>query len=493
MAELKEDEKLSKLPFSEPWQQALLGHLIVDRQLFLRVKEYLKPEWFIDKHLGTIWRVMTEYAQQYGTSPSLEEIKNKISYFDNKEKLQIYGKVNICVLKAKEFAVKALADELENWFKCQIFVEGTKKAIDQFNLGRTQEAFRLHREYSNKIEEATLEDAPEIDLLNPITLAERQMVSHERALTFGLTKMDRLILPNNINGALLPGDTTILLAPTNVGKTTAMITIAIHNIQRGKHVLFMFHEGRPEDIEEKIWCCMLDCSKAELGERIHYLYSQKPELYVRITKGLSERLVLLPIFGAGVAVEEVDALVERKMQEHFSKTGRRFDLIVDDYPAKLTSNALKSGVFQKRNFDQYVYQHFVAMALKHDLHVLTAIQTNRTGSKINKGQGDDRLVMMEDVNESFGPMQDVSNVISLNRSPLAEARQRLTYLLCKSRTGETNWAVVCNTNYGHAIVHSDKLGATFYRGTSTMDDKIDALLAQYANNDTGIPYEEITG
>jgi hypothetical protein len=287
---------------------------------------------------------------------------------------------------------------------------------------------------------------------------------------------------------LLPGDTSIILAPTNVGKTTAMITIAAKNILRMKHVLFLFHEGRASDIQLKVWCNLLKVSQLELMEK----YKSSPDMVERLAKILSKHLTLVPVFKPGLTVEEVEAVIERKWQEHRDKYGQGFDMIVDDYPAKLTTAAAKNGGFQWRNMQQYVYNYFVQIALTKHTHVLGAIQTNREGSKINKGAkdaADHRLITLEDVNETFGPMQDVANVASLNRSPLAEQRERATWLICKSRSSKVNLAVACKTDFGHACVHGDDLGATWYHGTSPMEDKIDNLLLQYRGGE--VPFDQL--
>ena len=83
---------------------------------------------------------------------------------------------------------------------------------------------------------------------------------------------------------------------------------------------------------------------------------------------------------------------------------------------------------------------------------------------------------MEDVSESWGPMTAATNVITLNRDPVAMARHRLTYYICKSRSSETGWAVVCRTDYAKALTHSNELGARYYQSSSTLADRIDDLL-----------------
>jgi hypothetical protein len=176
-------------------------------------------------------------------------------------------------------------------------------------------------------------------------------------------------------------------------------------------------------------------------------------------------------------VEEVEPLIRRKQEDLMAKTGKGYDLLVCDYPAKLTTRLAQNGHMSKRNVDEIVYGYFVQLALEYGFHSLLAIQTNREGSKVNKGQKDEhRLLVMEDVHESYGVMQEATNVITLNRDPVAKARQHMTFHIDKSRSSETGFAVVARTDFARARTHHADLGAIWYRGVATMADQVDDLL-----------------
>jgi hypothetical protein len=104
-------------------------------------------------------------------------------------------------------------------------------------------------------------------------------------------------------------------------------------------------------------------------------------------------------------------------------------------------------------------------------HSLTAIQTNREGSKINRGVKSHgsyelRLLGMEDVLESWGPMADTSTVFTLNRPPDAKAGNYIIMANVKSRTSDTDWAVVCRSKFKNYISHHNDLNACWYSGST---------------------------
>lgn len=279
-------------------------------------------------------------------------------------------------------------------------------------------------------------------------------------------------------GFELDGDHLYLLGDFTVThNTTAMITMATHNVKRGKSVLFMTHEGAPEDIKRKLWCAMMERPYNELvgmySTEEGYKKIQLARLY------MNQFLTYIPYNKPGMTVEQVEPVIRRAQEERMAKNnGQGYDLLVVDYPAKLFTERAGKGNMPRREIDRVVYDYYVQLALEYGFHSLLAIQTNRDGSKINNGK-EDRLLTMEDVSESWGVMEMASNVISINRSPLAKARNRVTFYVAKSRSSETGTAVVCNSRYDCSLTHHEKFGATWYRDQRTMEDRIDDLLLQY--------------
>jgi hypothetical protein len=254
-----------------------------------------------------------------------------------------------------------------------------------------------------------------------------------------------------------------------------MITVGGANLSLGKRILLITHEGRPMDIKEKLWKNYLDVSTKQLFDLPNT--DEGVERLEKASRVFDRNLTFIPYNKAGLTVEEVEPLIRRKQEELMAKRGKGYDMLIVDYPAKLSTRQAQNGNINKRNVDELVYGYFIQLALEYGFHSLLAIQTNREGAKVNKGQRDERrLLVMEDVHESYGVMQEATNVIALNRDAVAKARQRMTLHLDKSRSSETGFAVVARTNFANAITHSNKLGSIWYRGTSTLADQVDDLL-----------------
>jgi replicative DNA helicase len=472
------------LPFNAKKQDAILGHCLTDPKFFLQARNLILPSWFSQPHSSIVYQTMLDWYTQYGRPGTPEEIINspRITAEAANIRPKLVAKIRESIFETSNFKLDALTNELTMWLRARIFYGGMHAAQKIYNAGRLEESYVAMNTALKEIKEASFSKEREASFANwradfDLTKAETQ-----RGLTFGLKTVDDLLFPTNMGGSLFPGDTTIILAPTNVGKTTTMITTLTANIKNGKRILFLTHEGRPRDIQQKLWQCFLGKTVPEL-----YQMPMTDEGVAELDHAshfLGRFLTYVPYNKAGLTIEDVEPLIRRKQEDLMARNnGKGYDMLVCDYPAKLTSKMAAGGHMSKRNIDEIVYGYFIQLALEYNFHSLLAIQTNREGSKVNKGQKDDgRLLVMEDVHESYGVMMEATNVITLNRNQVAKARRHMTFYLDKSRSSETGFAVVARTDYARARTHGNELGSIWYRGSATAGDTVDDLLNNPASN-----------
>jgi hypothetical protein len=493
------------LPFSPTKQEALMGHLLTNEKFFLLAKNRIQPGWWATERLSTIWSMATDFADKYGRPPKIMELsEQQMTHVSAPDQAKLRTLMQLCTQRTGDIGLDVLKAELTDWFRCRIYVTAMKKSEALFNAAakggkatdskKLQEAFDIMKGMTREIEAASFDGGHDEDMSDPTAPYERQLEDAKNAISYGLPAMNRLLLPEGEGkGSLLPGDMTVLLAPTNIGKTTTMVTIAGINIRAQKYVLMITHEGRINDIKMKIWQSMMGMSRQDMMNNIGKPTQGFMDELTIVRDLVNRYLVFMPLNKAGMAVEEVDAIIRRRQDQQIAKHGQGFDLIIDDYAAKLTTQQARGGHFALRQIHEVVYNYFSQIALEHNVHVVTAIQTNREGSKTNRKFGgketQSRLLTMEDVMESWGPMTTATNVISINRDPTAQAKGVVTFYICKSRSSEVGWAVTCKSNYAAARSHWTDVPCTWYRGTSPMSEKVETLLEEFKG--TEIPWQKV--
>lgn len=271
------------------------------------------------------------------------------------------------------------------------------------------------------------------------------------------------------------------MAPFGTGKTSFLISVACHNIKRGYDVLFITFEGNPDYIRLMFLSNLLELSVQDV-----LTLRKTPEGKEKIgpvVKLLTKHLKYIPYNKANkMLVEDVIPIIISNQEQWRADNGKGFDLLCADYPAVLSSELAYRGTLQKRNIDQIIYNYFIQLGLEYKFHNFLPIQTNREGSKVNKRLGGvNRILIPEDVQDSFGPVQQANNILTINRSPLAEKMNLATLGVGKTRTNAKGKAVIFRTRYDICKTHSNEMGGMSYTGTKTIEEKYDGLEREYKN------------
>jgi len=275
-------------------------------------------------------------------------------------------------------------------------------------------------------------------------------------------------------GFTLDGDHLYLLGDFTVThNTSCLVTTAVANIAQGKSVLFITHEGTEDELQDKIMRCLTNMTTPEILRA--YKDPEKMSIMAAYQDMLGKHLTFVPMNRPGLTSEEVISVINKFQDNRRLATGRGYDLLIDDYPANLQTQSGSKGHMELRHIQAIVYNQFLQLGIQHKMAVLVAVQTNREGSKINRRHGNQknetRLLVMEDVSEAFGVMHPAAIVITLNRTDEDAANNFLTFLMCKSRSSATGWAVTCKTDYDRCTTHSNTLGSFSYRGSTSISHK----------------------
>ena len=219
MDELKEGVP-EALPFSPQKQAAICGWLVLNDQFFMHCRNRVKPEWFVDRHCGRIFREKVDFTAAHGRPPSIDELTSSESFrLDGPdETAKVRAKMTEVVYLTKVFGLDALSREMTKWLQARLYHEGITKSVRYYNSKHPEEAYRSGLEAFREIQAASFDRNYEVAFGDYRRDVEQQRVEVASALTFGSGVIDRLLLPEGGAGSLLPGDMSILMAPTNAGK-----------------------------------------------------------------------------------------------------------------------------------------------------------------------------------------------------------------------------------------------------------------------------------
>jgi hypothetical protein len=256
-------------------------------------------------------------------------------------------------------------------------------------------------------------------------------------------------------GFELGGDHLFLLGDFTVThNTTLMLTIARHAIYQGKKVLLITHEGKPTSIRRTILASMMGMNKREL---LTMSASGTAKILDEVSKYIEDHMTYIHYSKAlEMYVEDVVAEIRKRDSELRLKTGKGYDLIIDDYPAKLKSRVLSKQQVTSRVELAYIYDAFNMLASELKTHCLVAAQTNREGYKANRSASEgDMYLDIDSISESYGIGQNIANMLSLNRSNNDKRLEILHLTVIKSRDNITHQTIHTRTDYGAGLTHGD--------------------------------------
>lgn len=468
------------LPFDSAAQHAVLGHMLTNDNFWLQCIEKVEPSWFVDIDVGRFFKHLKKVSKDTKQGKRITPTEAKNSLLDDRTLTRT--DIGVIVEKAENerlaVGLSWLQGQMTKWYQSRIFTDGIQESVNLFNSGKYEQCFSLVNQKLKTLEAATFIPDMAVDASDYMASVKRETINLTDAMSFGLSAVDRCLIDNpQTKGSLLPGDTTIIMAPISSGKSSALITTLAHNIKQGKKVLWTIHEGRVDDLVMKLWSSILGLTRTEI---LNLYLNNTPESQAAInyaSKKIKDNLVYVPMLKAGNIIEDVAALVRSENKKMEDKNGTGFDMWVCDYPANLTT---KQGSSKREKLDT-VYGYVVDLAGELRLHSLCAIQVNRTAYRQNKNTNDDpaALLTLDSVSESFDPMMRATNVISLNKSDTAEKNNYVIWYICKTRSNSANWAIVAKSDYKVCRTHHESLGAFYYKGSSAMPERIEALLEQY--------------
>ena len=482
--------------FGENFQRAILGWCLADAQFLSKCRATVEPGWFTLVQLQDLARVMYDI---YDTkkelvaaerTPKVGEIVAVFSSMFPKvsDKQVRVAEVDLCQVQAKSHDFLWITMQMTGWIRMIRLKYLVEDAQKQFKSKQFDKCIQWVDQKINEVKKASFMEDLYVSFEDPVGfLLEQGKILDADCSTFGHHEMDELLKPGSkhsgvepvsaefkvngktyfkvmqlTRGSLLPGDMTVLMGPTNSGKTTTVLTTAVQNLLMGKYVGLITHEQDARQLRLKILAAMMQMPLNDLTLKIPHdpiLIGQLDAM----NNILKEQLKFVHYAVPGkMFIEDVVPIVEQ-MQEDTSiyrnnhpnlarRCNRGMDLLIWDYPAKLRSRALNSSqVWDERT---YVYSEALNLGQTYGFHVLAPVQTNRQGFRVGRGDTTDgRMVELDDVAEGFGIMTIAANVITINRSDNYKRLGIIRYHVAKCRSNETGWSLVVPTKFAESIAY----------------------------------------
>ena len=390
---MKSLEEISKVPHSLEAEQAILGGIFVEPDLFEEVLEIVSPEDFYKNIYSLIFRSMLEVYRE-SNEIDMVLIKNKLLQMHQFTEEQIH---------------EELSNILENSFSAVNLKEYARLVKEKAILRRLGEAGRKITEIAYRDDrdaEDILDEAESIVLKvdqqkkgkEIISLREAAKIEFDRlerieanqgetvGVTTGFSDLDR------DTGGWNPSDLVIVAARPAMGKTAFALNLVLNAAKKGNKSILVFS---------------LEMSTQQLYQRFMSI-----EAGVALSKIRNGHLDSKDWGRLGAATEDIDIpnvnVLEIRALARKIKSRQDLDMIVIDYLQLIRGSSARSESRQQEISE--ISRSLKSLARELDIPILALSQLSRSPES-----RPDKRPMLSDLRESGAIEQDADVVIFLYR------------------------------------------------------------------------------
>ena len=394
--------------FGKPFQEGL-ARLIMDERAFSdQISDVLDVEFFEHQYLRVFTRKILEYKDKYEHHPTRSTLASLLNV-DLKEENEVL------VSQIKSFFARATENH-----------EAVENA--QFIKDRALDFCK-----KQKIKEAMLKTVPLVDkckfeeletiLVEALKLGvdsdhghdykkdkeARYVIRTRNPVSTGWEEIDTLL-----RGGLGKGELGVVIAPTGVGKSMALVHLGAQAIKAGHSVIHYTLEMPKEDIGLRYDACITDTP-------LRSLFALKDEILEEVDK----------IPGSLIVKEyPTKSASTTTLRAHLDKLRRRevpIDMIIVDYGDLLRPKSSRHS--EKRHELESIYEEIRALGMEFECPVWTASQTNRSGVEAD-------LVGHETIAEAFSKCHVADFICGLSRTTAQKQNNQATMNVSKNRGGQ---------------------------------------------------------
>ena len=356
------------------FEHVLLYNALTDSEFLSSIISYVKPSFFNNKSIGKLIQKITEFFEERGTVPSLNEISARLSSEEDRKSLTdvkpllaaIQGPFN------KEELTSNSEQFLKERFVYQTILNVAEKFSDKsFSLEETLADFE--KAYSIAIQENLghwyFED---------IDKHIKDLVAVYKPIPTGWKFFDE-----KTEGGLFPKTLTVFAGQVNVGKSIVLGNIASNMLLANKNVLLISLE-----MSEFMYAKRISAQLTQIPHNdLKTFVSELKEQVNHIKKQITSKLVVKEYPPKSVTVRHIDSFITKLKHKQFNP-----DIIVIDYINLIQPTTKNINSYESI---KEIAEQLRALSFKYGLPIVSATQLNR-GSFNTSSPG------MEGIAESIG-------------------------------------------------------------------------------------------
>ena len=429
------------------------------------VLPFIQLQYFSNNVYRSIVKYILAYIKQYKKVPPVYIIQNQIfesitNEIDKQLAENFFNEVP--KIHSSDIEEQWLIDEAEKFLKEKSLYNAILSAIDDIETKKIE----IKPDVINNLQKAlgfSFDKSVGLELTSKID-AEKRFDAYQTKIehySTGIPKLDLIT-----NGGYEKKTLSIYLAPTGVGKTNYLVFTGAELLRQGLNVLYITLEMSEEKIAQRFDANFLQVPINDISKmnKTEYLNLIEKKLLNLQNRG---RLIIKEYPPVSISTMNIITLLdELKLKENFIP-----DVLILDY-----LGLMKSDRFIKSEnsyiMGKSISEEIRGLAIEQNLAVISAVQTNRQGSKLSN-------IEMDSISESFGIVFTADFVASLIMTPEMREQKIQVIRVLKNRFGDiVNYSIPVKVYFDRATIQPVEDDVTAQSYTSLNEHSTEKLVQQ---------------
>ena len=418
--------------YGNNFQYKLIQLLLTDKYLADQLEGIVKPDYFDLGYIQLLVKQLYKYKETYDKYPTLDTLITitKLHFEENKDGLkdikisdvvQLFKKIKD---NPKIEDEKYIKDEAVKFCKdgemARAIIESAKILQEKKGDSKYEEI----RVLMDRAMKAGTENNYGTDYEKDFEA--RYLPELRSPITTGWDEIDKVT-----KGGYGKGELVVYLAPTGIGKSFILAHHAVVGLNLGKKVIYYSLELSEGDVA-------LRCDAGISGISLDELDSRKSEVFEKVKK-VPGKLIIKQYPTNAASISTIKSHIDKaRIVNNFEP-----DIILVDYGDLLKGS---SNPDEYRLNLQKIFENLRGIAIEYDCVVITATQTNRSGSVAE-------VVTTNLISEAFNKCFVADFIFGFSRSVKEKIENKGKLFVAKNRKGGDGLLFPCEVNWGLAKIN----------------------------------------
>jgi replicative DNA helicase len=398
------------------FEQVVIKTIYANPSASSKIVPELDPNWFIQVDHKYIVDAISSYNSKYSTLPNAIEIKRLLS---DERSIEEFEKC--MAIPDSDVNTPFILDEIQTFVRKRLGRQVCMAYNEYCSTGKAKISFADEMAYAQSF---TFDDKIGFAFCEEPEKVYNGIITNEKVIPLGCATLDEMI-----HGGVHEQSLTLIMAPTNIGKTLFLCSMSSAMLLAGKRVMYVTFEDPEVKIGQRIMQNLMDKTQTELK-------SLNKDAYMRLfNKMLGQighnKLKIKEYPEYCVSSLQLKALIKEYKEKHNFKP----DVIMLDYIGCMVPDGRVDPNMNDNSKLRAIAAQVRSIGLVEQIPIISAMQSNRGGY----GKAE---IGLDDAADSFGQTMKADAIFGVTQTPEMKAADMYSVKLLKTRYGMPKTPIV---------------------------------------------------